>query len=474
MENPTPSVFHAYDIRGLSPQELDANFATRLARALVTMFKPHRVLVGLDMRTTSPDLEDALVRELIAAGVGVKRIGLCSTPMFNVSVGLEDRKVDFGVMVTASHNPGKYNGFKIVRGDVSPVGQGSGMEELSATFLADAPVEHVALPGSLEDDEEGEIDALPKYIDHILSLAKLPSSMPKMKVVIDAGNGMAGAVLPELLQRLPWLEAVELYFQPDGSFPNHEANPLKRETLKDLSAAVVRESAVLGVAFDGDADRIGFVDETGTPIPGDLMTAIIARELLAAGEKGEVLYDVRSSWSVPETIAAAGGTSKMCRVGHAFIKSQMKKEGSLFAGEVSMHYYFRDLFCVESGDLVMLLILRQLAEKKIRSSELWKSIATYSHSGEINFEVADKAAAIERVRSYYSKLPTEGALPCAPTISEIDGLRFEFRDAAHPENDWWFNVRLSNTEPLVRLNLETRTPERTAQKVEELSSLIKS
>lgn len=456
------SVFHAYDIRGLASQELDATFATRLARALIDLWKPRRVLVGRDMRLTSPELEAALIEELLAAGVSVVRIGLCTTPMFNVSVGLQNGAVDLGIMVTASHNPGKYNGFKLVRGDVSPIGQGSGMEELKQTFERNVSLEPSATRGELVEDAS----ALERYVAHILSLAKLPAEMPKMKIAIDAGNGMAGAILPAFLDQLPWLEVYRLYFEPDGAFPNHEANPLKRETLNDLCEAVVREQCVLGVAFDGDADRVGFVDETGMPIPGDLMTAIIARELLANGSRGDVLYDVRSSWAVPEAIATAGGTSKMCRVGHAFIKQQMRQEGSLFGGEVSMHYYFHDLFNVESSDLVMLLILRQLAERKIRSSDVWRPLSTYAHSGEINFEVEDTIAAIEHVRQAYGAAAT--------SVSEIDGVRFEFRDAAHPDTDWWFNVRRSNTEPLVRLNLETRSTERTANKVAELSKLLRS
>ncbi|MFA5935435.1 MAG: phosphomannomutase/phosphoglucomutase [Patescibacteria group bacterium] len=449
------SVFHAYDIRGLAPGELDAAFSARLARAVIREFSPKKVLVGRDMRLTSPDLEDALVSEFTKHGVDVVRIGLCSTPVFNVIVGLEDGAVDLGVMVTASHNPGKYNGFKMVKGDMTPIGQGSGMEQIEKSFEADSALPESSSQGSVTEDT----NAVSRYVDHILKLAALPSDMPAMKIGIDVGNGMAGAVLPELLKRLPWLDAKVLYMEPDGNFPNHEANPLKRDTLKDLSNLVTSEQRLLGVAFDGDADRVGFVDEAGVPIPGDFMTAVLATEILAEHPGSLVLYDLRSSWSVPEAIEAAGGTAKMCRVGHAFIKRQMREEGAVFAGEVSMHYYFRDIKNVESGDLVMLLILKRLAHEGKPFSSLWKPLLRYVHSGEINFEVTDKAAAVERIKAAYGSKAT--------SVSEIDGIRMEF-------GDWWFSLRLSNTEPLIRLNLESKTEEMTKQKVEELSALIKT
>jgi phosphomannomutase len=456
------SVFHAYDIRGLAPGELDAAFSSRLARAILRELHPKNVLVGRDMRVTSPELEKALVEELVSYGVNVIRIGLCSTPMFNVVVGLHEGTVDLGVMVTASHNPGKYNGFKMVKGDMTPIGQGSGMEELEASFNRDESLPVASTRGTITDDAE----ALLRYVERILKIASLPSDMPKMNIAIDAGNGMGGAVLPELLKRLPWLEAKTLYMEPDGNFPNHEANPLKRETLKDLSSLVVKESCAFGVAFDGDADRVGFVDETGTPIPGDLMTAVLAAEMLTTKPGGRVLYDLRSSWSVPEAIQEAGGTANMCRVGHAFIKRQMREEGALFAGEVSMHYYFHDLKNVESGDLVLLLMLKRFVHEGKPFSSLWKPLLRYAHSGEINFEVEDKMSALQRVKEAYQSKAT--------SVSEIDGIRMEFRDASHPETDWWFSLRLSNTEPLIRLNLESRSEEVTKAKVQELSAFIKT
>ncbi|MBU2612990.1 phosphomannomutase/phosphoglucomutase [Patescibacteria group bacterium] len=461
---PTPEslqhVFHAYDIRGLAPEELDEVFARRLGQGIVSQFRPANVLVGRDMRITSPALEAALIEGLTASGASVTRIGLCSTPMFNVLVGLGNGSYDMGVMVTASHNPGKYNGFKIVRGDASPVGQGSGMEELADAVCAAGEVASGGKQGLVTEDATG----LERYIDHILKLAALPTEMPKTKIAIDAGNGMAGTVLPELLKRLPWLEVLPLYFEPDGTFPNHEANPIKTETLTDLVALVKKERCAMGVAFDGDADRIGFVDEEGTPIPGDLATAMLGQEMLRQSPNGLVLFDVRSSRAVSEALAEAGGRPKMCKVGHAFIKRQMREDGAIFAGEVSMHYYFHDLHFVESGDLVLLLVLRRLARERARMSALWKPLKKYAHSGEINFTVADASVVMRRISDAYA--------PLATSTSDIDGLRYEFRDPARPQADWWLSLRMSNTEPLVRLNVESRDAETTKKRVEEITKLI--
>lgn len=460
MDSTLPHVFRAYDIRGLSPDELDAPFARCLARAVITVYSPRKVLIGRDMRLTSSLLQSAFVDELCSYGVDVIDIGLCTTPMFNVLVGLSKGGVDLGVMITASHNPGKYNGFKMIRGDMLPIGQGSGMEELARAFAGEKTEDGrwkmeggVKERGTVVKDETG----LARYADHILKLADLPPEMPKMKIAIDAGNGMAGAVLPELLRRLPWLEVNSLYFEPNGTFPNHEANPLKHETLRDLQDLVRREACALGVAFDGDADRVGLVDEKGELVSGDLVLALVSQEILRNQPDGLVLYDVRCSWAVPEAIAKAGGRPKMCRVGHAYIKRQMREENAVFAGEVSMHYYFHNLFNVESGDLLFLLILRRLAQSGVSLSSLWRPLLRYVHSGEISFSVRDKAAVIQNIRGKYAA--------SAKSISELDGIRFEFED-------WWFSLRESNTEPLVRLNVESRTKEMTERKVNELANII--
>lgn len=448
-------VFKAYDIRGLAPGELDAAFASRLGQVLVAEFKPKRVLVGRDMRVTSPDLEAALVDGLTGQGVSVTRIGLCSTPMFNVSVGLGAGTYDLGVMVTASHNPGKYNGFKLERGDLSPIGQGSGMEAIRDRFLSDAAFSSAATKGTVTDDP----NALKAYLEKIFSLVDV-SKVPPMKIAVDAGNGMNGLIMPELAKRLPQCTFFALYWDPDGSFPHHEANPLKSETLEDLRRLVGSTQSQLGVAYDGDGDRVGFMDELGEPIPGDLMTALLAEALLQTAPGSKILYDLRSSWATRNAISAAGGTPVMTKVGHAFIKHQMREEGGLFGGEVSMHYYFKDLWSAESTDLCLLLLLRLLATTGKPLSQLWKPLKTYAKTEEINSDVADKDAVLRRIYETYAS--------SASAVTKIDGVRMEFGP-----NEWWFSVRASNTEPLLRLIVEAVSPDVMAAKRDELLGLIR-
>lgn len=457
-ERPVAHVFKAYDIRGLSPEEIDSAFARRLGRAIVKAFGPRRVLVGRDMRTTSFPLESALIEGLTSGGVDVVRIGMCSTPSFNVLIGLGNGVFDLGVMVTASHNPGKYNGFKLTRGNCLPIGQGSGMEELHQAYTLDEEV--VASSNGKVSDDLGAMD---RYIDHIIELADI-GEMPRMRVAIDAGNGMGGVVLPKLLAKLPWIDAVPLFFEPDGTFPNHEANPLKVETLRDLTRAVKDNKCVLGVAFDGDADRVGFVDELGEPVPGDILTALFGVEVLAREPGGLILYDVRSSWSVLEAIAAHGGRSEPSKVGHANIKKAMRQSGALFGGELSMHFYFKEIWNCESGDLAMLRLLKMMAQKQKPFSSLWKPLQTYSHSEEINFEVENTQAAITRLTELYRAQSS--------SFSDLDGIRIEFRNASIPESDWWFNVRASNTEPLLRLNVEARDEKSLRIHIDEISRII--
>jgi phosphomannomutase len=307
-------------------------------------------------------------------------------------------------------------------------------------------------------------DALKRYAEHVIALAKLPEDMPKMKVAIDIGNGMAGAVLPEFLKRLPWLEPILLYPNPDGNFPNHEANPLKEETLHQLRATVVREQCQLGIAFDGDADRIGFVDEKGDILKGDVITAFLAQEILRELPGSLIHADVRSSWIVQESVEAAGGSFAMCRVGHAMIKQLMRESKAVFAGEVSMHFYFRALGNFESGDYTLLLLLRRLAEEKKSMSTLTAHLRAYAKSSEINFDVAHPKQKIQELKNRYAGT--------AHLVIELDGLRCEFRDEQDPSNDWWFNVRASNTEPLLRLNLEARSAKVLDFRLNELQQYI--
>ena len=453
----TSSIFKAYDIRGVSPEDFDAADAARIGKAIGVHFKPKTAVVGRDMRSTSPQLEKALIDGLVSQGVHVTRIGLCSTPMFNFAIAEAEGKYDIGVMVTASHNPAKYNGFKITLGDNLPVGQGSGMEELRDLSMSEMP-----LPDATERGDVGEdTNVLERYVEKIWEWSGLRGDFDGWRISIDAGNGMDGFILPKLSRKLRSADIRELYWTLDGSFPNHEANPLKIDTLEDLIQDVLKGGSSFGVAFDGDGDRVGFVDEQGTPIPGDLLTALFAQELLKEQPGGLVLYDLRSSWSVREAVEAAGGKAEMTKVGHANIKRMMREKNALFAGELSMHFYFNILKNCESGDLAMLLLVRMLQRSGKKLSELWRPLKKYFHSGEINFEVADPKAKIEEITARYV-----GAIHESPLqVSDIDGIRIEF-------DDWWFNLRASNTEPLLRLNLEAKTEALMKEKIAELSALV--
>lgn len=456
------SLFKAYDIRGLSPGELGETGARRIGKALAKLHQPKRVVIGRDMRTTSQMLEDALIDGFVTSGVDVVRVGLCSTPMFNAAVGEADGAYDLGVMVTASHNPAMYNGFKMERGNCLPIGQGSGMEELRDLAASDEPILDARTRGTVTQDE----GLLARYIDRICALAQLPPRFPDWRIVVDAGNGMDGLVLPMLSRRLPGMEVTQLYWDLDGTFPHHEANPLMVETLEDLRIRMRKEDAMFGAAFDGDGDRVGFVDEQGTPIPGDMLTALFAQELLRDRGAGKVLYDLRSSRSVPEAIIEAGGEPIMCRVGHAHIKKQMAETGAIFGGELSMHFYFSDLWNCESGDLAMLMLINILLREGKPLSQVWRPLLRYAHSGEINFSVRDAKQVMAALETHYGESPTD--------ISHLDGLRMEFRYPLTPYEDWWFNVRPSNTEPLLRLNLEAKTSEQMEMRKAEVSALIQS
>lgn len=457
-------MFHAYDIRGLSPGELDEAFAERFGRVLSDIYSPKCVMVGRDMRTTSPVLETALIKGLTEQGVDVVRIGLCSTPVFNVNIGLANGAYDLGVMVTASHNPGEYNGFKLTDGNVYTICQGNGMEELRDRYVSDDPFPISDHVGTIQDDP----DAVKRYLDRVFSLVDTKSIAPQT-VAIDAGNGMAGVVLPAFFERLPQVKVLPLYWEPDGTFPNHEANPLKLETLKDLSALVQKERCAFGVAFDGDCDRIGFMDEEGTPVRGDIMTGVLAIAALETHPGSTILFDVRASWAVQDAIEDAGGKVGMTPVGHSFIKKQARESNALFAGELSSHFYFRDLWSVESGDLAMLIMLLRAGKSGKPFSSLWKSLDRYAYSGEINSTVNDKDAVLRRIEETY--------VPKASSVSKLDGLRVEFDvapDGAKGTDAWWFSVRSSNTEPLLRLIVEAVREDLMVEKRDELLALIRA
>jgi len=443
-----PSIFKAYDIRGLVPQELDEDIAYRIARALASVLKCRRVVVGHDMRESAKEIVAATIRGLLDQGADVVPIGLTSTPMYYYAVNV--LKGDAGMMITASHNPAEYNGYKNTGPEAIP----------SIAFVSNERLHDIAEAGDFPTPErKGElleqVDILDDYVEAVLENARI-RSFGDLKIVVDAGNGMAGLTLPALFEKVG-SRPVPLFWELDGRFPNHEANPLKMETLKTLQQTVVAEKADLGVAFDGDADRVAFVTEKGDPISGDLITALIAREMLQRQPGAKIMYDLRSSRVVKEEIEKAGGLPVKCRVGHGLIKKQMREEKGYFAGELSSHYYFSDFFYTDNGDLAMLNLIKLICREGKPVSEMVAPLRRYYHSGEINSEVHDIQAKLAELESLYR----------GGEISHLDGLTVEF-------DDWWFNVRPSNTEPLLRLNLEAKTPQMLEEKKEELLGIIRS
>lgn len=442
-------IFKAYDIRGTSPGEITEEFAERLGRVFPHFTGAKTVVVGRDARVSSPELADALIKGITSQGVDVIDIGMVSTPMFYFAVG-EYELHDAGIMVTASHNPSQYNGFKMVRGDDSPIGANSGMWQLRDLVLSERKFSDQKIGNVVESDIS---DA---YFQKIFSLAD-PETLKQFKLAVDNGNGMGGVILPRLLKLIPGWHS-SLYMEPDGTFPNHEANPLKEETLSELKKLIKEKKSDLGVAFDGDADRIGFVDENGLVVPGDLLIAVLAPRILEEHPGVPILYDVRSSWAVKEAITEAGGKPLMCPVGHALVKKMLRETDAAFGGEVSMHYYYKDFYNgMESSDLTLLILLGILTDEKKTLSELLAPHKKYFHSGEINFTVSDPSASIAAVEKKYGQRVKE--------IIRIDGVRMEF-------DDWWFSVRASNTEPLLRLNLEAKREQKMLEMKEEISALL--
>ncbi|HPD15584.1 MAG TPA: universal stress protein [Planctomycetota bacterium] len=423
------SIFKAYDIRGTYPDQLDEALAEKIGLAAGRLFEGRSVVVGRDMRVSSPAIAAALIRGLTRAGKNVVDIGMVTTPMVAFAVATCD--YDGGVMVTASHNPKQYIGFKLTARGPEPIAYESGIARIEQ-WVATGDLPEAGRPG-----EVSTRDILPQYLHHLLGAAQ---GVGRLKVAVDAGNGMAGYLVPPLFERIPDVEIVPLYFEVDGTFPNHEANPLKAENLVDLQKKVVEAQADLGVAFDGDADRVAFVDEQGRAIPCDIITALIARETLKANPGAAILYDLRSSWAVAEEIKAAGGVPMMTRVGHSYIKRTMRECDAAFGGELSGHYYFRDNFYCDSGAFALLKVLSLVSRERRPLSELVRPIQRYFGSGEINSEVADKEAKIEELARAYA----------AGKQARLDGLSVEF-------DDWWFNVRPSNTEPVLRLVVEAKT-----------------
>ena len=445
-----PSVFKAYDVRGLYPSQLDETGAYRVARAYAAHFEPRSVALGHDMRLSSPSMAEAAAEGIADAGADVVELGLVGTEMLYHAV--TELALDGGICVTASHNPKEYTGMKVVRRGALPVGGDSGLAEVRA--LAEAGFGDPTSRGAVRPE-----DVWPSFVAKVLSFVDVDAIRP-LRVVIDAANGMAGVMLPPVLEHLPQLDVVRCYFEPDGSFPNHEPNPLLPENREFIVRKVTEESADLGVAYDGDGDRCFFVDDAGVFVPGDFATALMAETVLAQAPGEKVLYDVRASWAVPETIERAGGVPLVNRVGHAFIKQRMRAEGAVFGGEVSAHYYFREFSQADTGVVPFLVMLDLLSRSGQKLSELLRPYRErFFLTGEINTPVADVPLKLQELKERYS---AEGG-----RLSHLDGISFEF-------DDWHFNVRPSNTEPLLRLNLEALSEERMVEKRDEVLALIRS
>ena len=443
-----PKVFKAYDVRGIHPSELDEEGAYAIGRAYVEQFEPRRIAVGRDMRLSAPTMAAAVIEGAADAGCDVVDIGLAGTEM--VYYAVTELGLEGGIAVTASHNPKQYTGMKIVRRGALPVGGESGLND----------VRDRALTGFGPKGRRGAIeqrDVTAGYVEKVLSFVDVGAIRP-LRVVIDAANGMAGAMLPPVLARLP-IQAVTCYFDPDGSFPNHEPNPLLPENRKFIVQKTRTEGADLGVAYDGDADRCFFVDDTGEFVPGDFVTALLAESILAKEPGGKVIYDVRASWAVAETIERAGGVALMNRVGHAYIKHRMRKEDAVFGGEVSAHYYFRDFSQADSGVVPFLLMLELISKSGRKLSELLAPYrSTYFITGELNTPVADVPLKLQEIKERYAPVAR---------ISHLDGISVD-------ADDWHFNVRPSNTEPLLRLNLEARSQELMERLRDEVLDLIRA
>jgi phosphomannomutase len=445
-----PKVFKAYDVRGIYPSELDEEGAYAISRAYVSQFEPRRIAVGRDMRLSGPAMAKAVIEGAADAGADVLDIGLVGTEMVYFAVGELD--LDGGVMVTASHNPQEYTGMKIVRRGALPVGGDSGLLD-----VRDRAMSQGQALGRVPKGHVRTADIWPAYVERVLSFVDV-AAIQALRVVIDTANGMAGAMLPPVLERLP-IEAVRCFFDPDGSFPNHEPNPLLPENREFIVQKTLEEGADLGVAFDGDADRCFFVDDTGEFVPGDFATALLAEGVLEKEPGAKVIYDVRASWAVPETIERAGGVPLVNRVGHAFIKQRMRKEAAAFAGEVSGHYYFRDFSQADSGVIPFLLMLERISKSGAKLSELLRPYRErYFITGELNTPVGDVALKLQELKERFGP---EG------TVSHLDGVSVD-------ADDWHFNVRPSNTEPLLRLNLEARSRELMERKRDEVLAVIRA
>ena len=447
-----PDIFKAYDIRGLVGTELTPDFAfatgAAFARFIIQEREPGTIVIGEDMRPSSPQLADAFSAGVTSLGLDVIRIGLASTDMLYFAAGKLNMP---GAMFTASHNPAEYNGIKLCLSGARPIGKESGLVTIENFVRSGSPIAF----GSV--GKESERNLLNDYVKHLHTLVDV-SGIRKLKVVIDAGNGMAGYTAPAIFEGLN-LEIIPMYFELDGSFPNHEANPIDAKNLKDLQKAVKKHGADIGLAFDGDADRCFLVDENGETVNPSDLTALIADRELKKHPRSSIIYNLISSRSVVEVIEENGGTALRSRVGHSYIKAMMAQSGAIFGGEHSGHFYFKDFWCADSGALAALHAIAALGTSKGSLSKLLKPYQRYFSSGEINSKVKDAQKSMDTIEQKYAELDSV-------TIDHLDGLTVN-------GDSWWFNLRPSNTEPLLRLNVEAKTLARMEKIKEEVLATVR-
>ncbi len=445
------SIFKAYDVRGLYPSEINEDAARLIGRGFVAYLGATRIAVSRDMRLSSPSVAAAFSDGAREQGADVVDYGMLGTDMMYFAVARDGH--DGGAQITASHNPKEYNGIKLVRREAFPLSGDAGIGDIRDMIAGDALPPAAARPGGIS-----QMDVFDDYVKHVLSFID-PSIVKPFDVVLDAGNGIAGMVAPKLFERLP-CRTTELCFEVDGTFPNHEANPLIEENRRDIVERVVRDKADIGIAWDGDADRCFFIDGTGEFIAGDFVTALLAEAFLLKHPGAKVVYDVRASYAVKDIVAKYGGTALMNRVGHAFFKRRMREEGAIFGGEVTGHYYFRDNFYADNGFIPALLILELMSRKGQTLAELLAPLREkYFISGEINTRVGDMNAVQQRIDGLAAKYS-------GGNVYMLDGVSAEFPD-------WHFNVRPSNTEPMLRLNLEATTAELMERKRDEVLAFIR-
>lgn len=451
MSQDIPDIFKAYDIRGLVDDELSPDFAFAVglafARFLEIEREPSTVIIGEDMRPSSPELAEAFSAGVTSNGTNVIRIGLSSTDMLYFAAGSKNLP---GAMFTASHNPAAYNGIKLCLSGARPIGKETGLLTIENFVRNGMPI--AMRPPGTETHE----DLLAAYADHLHKLVTFKGN-PPLKIVIDAGNGMAGFTAPAIFERLG-AEIIPLYFELDGNFPNHEANPIDPANLRDLQKAVLENKADIGLAFDGDADRCFLVDEKGEAVDPSLLTALIASRELAKNPGATIIHSLISSRTVVEVINELGGVPVRSRVGHSYIKALMAETGAIFGGEHSGHFYFKDFWRADSGALAALHALAALGESEKSVSQLLAPFKRYVASGEVNSRVANAEAVIKSIKAKYSALPDI-------KIDELDGLTAS-------TGSWWFNLRASNTEPLLRLNVEADTAANMAVHRDEILALI--